>query len=336
MKVKIIVALVLTIAAVTGLASAALLDYYGRIRATVEVEQSILVDNQNYLIITPDNIPEPAPGGENFYFKHTLTNQASIPVTVDFETTYSPDGDGITTTYFELLGYSLSETIGVQPIDITVEDGECSVTWTIDFPLEAPYDGVVEGNGSMVVGLIIALNGEGNGPAFQIHNNDGTDPSYAWGTWLVSPWGPTINDGWQGWHSGDTNTLVTELDWVEATGERYNENNPDGLFTITIPKTVLSDDFHWALNLAIGSGFMSTYLTYEQGAYPVVAPNTAWDWSTPLVNMGTPNYIYTQLMGAVTSMTIPSGTTVDFYIGYSFDVAIVPGTYEITTKVVPA
>jgi len=88
---------------------------------------------------------------------------------------------------YKSLGYSWSGTIGDQPVSINVEDGECHVTWTIDFPIDDDPS-----NGLMAVGLIIALDGEGNGPAFQIHNNDGTDPSYNWGTWLVSPY----LDGW--------------------------------------------------------------------------------------------------------------------------------------------
>lgn len=328
MKAKIIVALVLTVAAVTGLASAALLDYYGRIRATVEVEQSILVDGQDWLTITSDNIPEPAPGGENFYFKHTLTNQASIPVTVDFETTYSPPGDGITTTYFELLGYTYYENIPIDgspnfPLVVTVEDGECNVTWTFDFPVEN-----FTGDGNLNVGLIIALNGDGNGPAFQVHNNDGTDPNYAWGTWLVSPWGPTINDGYFGWWSSSVNTPVTQLDWIQATGNR-NVPHDNGILTITISKAKLGATFHWAASPTVGSGF------WNASDVTMQTPS-AFGWSTPIVNMATPNYHLAQVMGAVTSMTIPSGTTVDFYIGYSFHVAIVPGTYVITTKVVPA
>ncbi|GAH57550.1 unnamed protein product, partial [marine sediment metagenome] len=190
---------------------------------------------------------------------------------------------------YKPLGYSWSGTVGNQPVNIDVENGECQVTWTIDFPMETPYD-PLEGNGSLVVGLVIALDGEGNGPAFQVHNNDGTDATYPWGTWLVSPWGPTITDGWFGWHSGDTNTPVTDLDWVSCTGDRYNENNPDGIFTITIDKCELVGDIHWALNLAIGSGFWSQHYTYEQMAYPVATPGPSFNWGTPIVDMNLSNY----------------------------------------------
>jgi len=188
------------------------------------------------------------------------------------------------------LAYSFSDTVGTQPVDITVEEIGDSIKWTIDYPMEAPYD-PLEGNGSLTVGLVIARDGEGNGPAYQIHNNDGSDASYPWGTWLMSPWGPTISDGWRGWHSGDDNTEVSTLGWVSATGGRYNEVNPDGIFTITIDKSELGESFHWALNLAIGSGFSSQYYTYEQMSVPIgVTPS--FDWFNPLVDMGVPNYEY--------------------------------------------
>lgn len=190
------------------------------------------------------------------------------------------------------LGYSFTDTVGTQPVDITVEDLGDSIKWTVDFPGEAPYDApTIEGNGQWAVGLVIALDGNGNGPAFQIHNNDGTTPDFPYGDWLYSPWGPTIGDGWMGWHSGYDNTEVSTLGWVSATGERYNEVNPDGIFTITIDKSELGEEFHWALNLAIGTGFFGTYMVGEQMSVPIGV--TPWfNWGTPIVDMTVPNYEY--------------------------------------------
>jgi len=172
-------------------------------------------------------------------------------------------------------------TVG-QLVTTVEEDGDWMV-WTFDFPVEE-----FEGNGNLNVGLIIALDGEGKGPAFQIHNNDGSDSSYPWGTWLMSPWGPTITNGWNGWHSSDTNIPVTDLDWVEAKGQR---NTPwegivsgDGVMEIRIKKSELGDTFHWAAYPTVGSGFGPAYdVTMQIPA--------AFDWGTPLVTMSTPNYI---------------------------------------------
>jgi len=170
---------------------------------------------------------------------------------------------------------------------------------------------------------VIATKGEGEGPDFQIHNNDGTDPNYEWGTWLYSPWGPTIDDGWCGWHSSDDNTLVADLDWVTCTGDRYAANNPEGVFTITIAKDVLDEEFHWALYLAIGSGFSD--LTYEQ----MYVPGT-FAWDNPIV--GADNYIYQSLYEEFTSLALEPGVVQLFLIKYVFPVNIA-GDYSITTVV---
>ena len=171
-------------------------------------------------------------------------------------------------------------TVGKLVTTVT-EDGDWMV-WTFDFPVEK-----FNGEGNLNVGLIIALDGEGEGPAFQIHNNDGADSSYPWGTWLMSPWGPTISNGWFGWHSGDTNIPVTDLDWVEAIGQK---NTPwegivsgDGVMEIRIKKSELGGSFHWAASPTVGSGFFGA-------AHDVTMQIPAvFDWTTPLVTMS--NYI---------------------------------------------
>ncbi len=183
--------------------------------------------------------------------------------------------------------YSYSTTIQVDGsssylvVNVT-ENGEW-VTWEFDFPVE---DFI--GDGNLNVGLIIALDGEGEGPAFQVHNNDGTDSSFDWGTWLVSPWGPTISDGWNGWHSGDTNTEVEDLNWITASGDRKGQGT-DGILTISINKAKLKRNFFWAASPTVGSGFYSPmYDTTMQ------VP-TDFGWATPLVDMDEPNYILAQI-----------------------------------------
>lgn len=190
------------------------------------------------------------------------------------------------------LGYSFTDaqdvndgTVGQLVVSVA-EDGDWMV-WTFDFPVEQ-----FTGDGNLNVALIIATDGEGNGPAYQIHNNDGTDATYPWGTWLMSPWGPTIGDGWFGWHSGDTNTPVTDvsLDWVEAIGQRNTPwdglDSGDGVMEIRIKKSELGESFHWAAYPTVGSGFWAP-------AYDVTMQiPVGFGWATPLVNMGVPNYVY--------------------------------------------
>ena len=230
-----------------GVASAALLPYYNKVTTTATVSQSVLVDGKDYTDPITNEYNVTAGCCKSSH--HLFENGACVNAPIEFDTQYLPDGGGITTTYCTPTDYAFETTIGGQPVIITVTDGDCQITWTIDFPIDDDPC-----NGLMAVGLVIAQNGEGYGPSFQIHNNDGTDSNYNWGTWLWSPWGPTINDGWMGWHSSTINKPVSELDWVECTGGRYHfgkeddpRPNPDGIFTITIPKCNLGTDFHWAL-----------------------------------------------------------------------------------------
>ena len=176
--------------------------------------------------------------------------------------------------------YATTRNIDIEgtPEDLilTVVEDDTWVTWTFDFPVEN-----FTGDGNLNVGLIIALNGEGGGPAFQIHNNDGATSSYAHGTWLMSPWGPTITDGWFGWSS--ENTEVSTLNWVQASGDRKGQGT-DGILTVRIKRTRLEGGVHWAASPTVGSGFYAP-------VYDVTMQvPTAFTWNTPLVNMATPNY----------------------------------------------
>ena len=323
-----------------GVVSAAVVPHFGVIKTTATVDKQavelgeITADGiiwHSYNEPIEHTIPHASPGGETFCFKQWIRNSASIPVDVTFTRTDVYNNE-ITTTYYKPTGYTAAftrdiETKGGYPgpytLNVNVEDGDGWVTWTFDFPVEG-----WTGDGNLNVGLIIALNGDGNGPAYQIHNNDGTDDSYPWGTWLWSPWGPTINDGWYGWHSGDTNTPVTDLDWVEATGNRNapHGTNGDGILQIRIEKCKLGETFHWAASPTVGSGFWEVYdVTME-------IP-TDFGWSTPIVDMSVPNYIEAPIKTEMTSLTLQSGEQLLFYISYVFDLHISKGTYVMTTIV---
>lgn len=312
-----------------GVASAGLLTSYNTVTTTANVSQSVLLDGNDYT--NPLTYEFDVIGGDCKWTCHELENTGNVNAEIEFDTQYWPDGDGITTTYYTPTYYTFQTSIGTQPVIITVEDGDCHVTWTIDFPMEAPYDPQTECNGMLAVGLIIAQDGDGNGPSFQIHNNDGTDANYPWGTWLYSPWGPTINDGWFGWHSGSINIPLEDLScqWAEATGDRYHEDNPDGVFTITLAKCVLGEDFHWALYTAIGGGFCN--YNYQQAYYP-----TGFNWASPIVDMQIPNYeAATVLTDLGAGFVLGKYQSKEIIICHRFDIAIILGTYTIVSHFQP-
>lgn len=241
---------------------------------------------------------------------------------MSFGTTITPAIDGITVKYLAPVKYSLATTAGGlknDDVEIDVTDDGTSVTWTIDFPDQV-------GSGLKHVALIIALEGDGEGPAYQIHNTDNTEFTLTDGTllvpgtWVVSPY---YDDAW---HSNDINTLVTALDWVTCSGERYSA---DGLYTISIDKSELGNDFHWALSLAIGSG---GELIYEYMACP--GPSMVWfNWGNPEVDMWIPNYWHATLAEEIVEpLILEPGVLFDFKICYTFPIDIA-GDYTITTTV---
>lgn len=97
---RVIPATVLALIVMAGLGSAGLLTYYGMITGTATIEQSVKVDGESVkesLALSYD--ASGVAGNTVVDGPHSLTNDADVPATVDFETIYSPDGDGITTEY---------------------------------------------------------------------------------------------------------------------------------------------------------------------------------------------------------------------------------------------
>ena len=259
-------------------ATASLLTYYSQVQTTAHVEQSVLVDGMDYSTAITEEIY--ATGGCCYCSEHTIENRGCMPVWVPITYSATPDDEGLFVMPAKPLDYTFSgtseECIGnYYPVDITVEVDGCWVTWTFDFK----GDKDLVGDGHFGYGLIVAC---GDQPMFQIHNNDGTDDTYEWGEHLYSPWGPTIEDGWNGWHSIDMNTPTSELHWVDCTGDRYIAENPDGTFTIAIQQCALCPEIYWAAWFGVG-GFYNPNNGYS--AYP-----GGFDWSIPIVDMGIPNY----------------------------------------------
>jgi len=317
---------VLTLAVV----NAGIMAYFGQVKSTVDVEQpiSFFVNEADH---TGEQVSETVPCeagetcmGSNAY---KVVNDGESDRTLSLIT--SGNTNGVDVSYYELVDYEFVETVDIEgsdyDLEVTVaEDGDWMV-WTFDFPVEE-----FTGDGNLNLALIIAIDGEGNGPAFQIHNNDGTDANYPWGTWLVSPWGPTIEDGWMGWHSSNTNTPVADFTWVEATGNRNVPHNL-GIMEIRIKKSeILGDSFHWAANPTVGSGFWDA----DDVDMEIPDVSTGFDWSNPLVST---NYVYAELMEELISpITIPADSFIEFYPQFSVDSMATEGDYVIYTTVNPA
>jgi len=174
------------------------------------------------------------PGSENWLISNWIHYDMRCWKPLDYSFT------GTSTTY------SFYKPNGID-VDITVEQVDCEIRWTFDFPIDSDL-----GNGNMGYGLVISF--DGVNPMFQVHNNDGTDSNYAWGTHLFSDWGPE-GTGYNGWHTGDRNTPVSEMDWISCTGERKHDDNTEGIFTVTINECMIPETIYWAVHFGAGGFF---------------------------------------------------------------------------------
>jgi len=202
------------------------------------------VENREHGIVEPEQeYYDEHSGSENWKISNWIHYDMEVLKSLDYSF------DGISKTY------SFYKPEGID-VDITVEDLGCYLKWTFDFPIDNDPS-----NGNMGYGLVLSL--DGVHPEFQIHNNDGTDSSYAWGTHLYSEWG-TEGTGYNGWHTSNRNTPVSDIGWIEATGHRYRVGKPDdlepngqGIFTVMIDKNYLEEGIYWAAHF--GAGGFSNY-----------------------------------------------------------------------------
>lgn len=258
------------------------------------MEQSILLDGMDVnsgSMDIEDVIDEPAPGGEEFCFPHYLENKMSIEGTVELETTYDPDGEGITTRYLKSIPYTYSKVWAGdngKEVLVTVEDTEEWLEWNY-----TAVDPVTSGTLKMTV---------------EIDNPTGFGIT-------------TFDDGsYDGWYYYDTEDVVRISDYDgsnKISGYDWVETSVDAdSMSVRIKKDHLPTTFMW-------QGFANFHLTQnwieiDKSADPWV-PTASAELMEPLTN----------------PVIIQSGGRLDFSICHAFDEAIAPGTYTITTSVLP-
>jgi hypothetical protein len=296
-----------------ALVTAALLPYFGKITGLVTVTgQGLLVDGLS--MPASDSIEDTYEDftsleAKTFVTLHNLTNEADVDAVVNLDDACSPSSsphscNEINVSYYNLTGYSeefLAEDTHFNNTNITVEDLGDSILWTLEVPQNAVY-GTGRGSGGQVVWSVSI--GVGNEILYQVHNNDGTDHSFDFGTYLYSEYD-------NGWHTGSDNTLVSEMEGIEATGEYIDGE----IFTIEIDKSRLdTEEFKWVV-----------YANYETDALP-----EDFSWS----DTNTTNFKTAEVGTELTNpITVPTGETIDFAIVTEFPQMTYPGDYNITTKV---
>ena len=305
----------LAIALLVGSASAGLISYFGQVKMTATVTQSVLLDGKPYMEM-PIEDTATATGGQTVCRYHWLKNEGGVPVAVHFATTYTPalTDNEITVTYLKSAGYEETvTTVATQgiSIDVTVEDIGSWIQWTFNY-----FAHHESGNVENKLAAAVVISYDGEEPAFQVHNNDGVTPGYDVGTWLYCPY----IDGWWTVGDHDSNTPVANIGWIDAATDFGS-----GTIVVKISEAKLvegaCETFYWAVYAGIRSG---GDLPYTLSLYP-----EGFNWVNPFA-LAT----ILELIGL--PFTLDSGERLDFYICYSFNPLIAPGTYTIYTTVEPA
>ncbi|MEM0006921.1 MAG: right-handed parallel beta-helix repeat-containing protein [Candidatus Bathyarchaeia archaeon] len=185
---------------------------------------------------------------------------------------------------------------------VNVEEYVDFIKWTIDLNENSVY------LNNPVAGIVVII-GLGSEIKFQIHNNDGIDPNYSYGTWLISYYE-------NGWRTGSPYYANYPLpDGITATGGRSKSENPQMVFMVTIDKSYLANEFKWAVYFKGGSGGRTFF-----------PPDFSW-YDTDTSDMATAKYLI--LGGAVATLAKAVGTNAQFYWGSGCWAAVLGQKFEI-------
>ncbi len=289
---------------IAGVASAALLTYYGVLKGKAEVWQSVLVNGKGIktgsLEITYDIGDSPAIAGNTYTSLNTLENRADVPAKVKFVTTQcvadsnacswtGHDEDGITTTYL----------MGTEGINFDNEN------------LYMSFD-VEESEETF---LLVYMDTKEGGTIYD-YGNTGTeiradymivDPAAndnLFGGWYLGKWLREEEDDYEGW----SEPFSEKPQYWICEGFEATETRTDGVthYEFKIPLECIEFDAGYGLSLLQQTGA-------EVGS-----------WSDALEKI--PD-------GGI---TLQPKETMGFAIVNEFAIDLKPDTYTIITNVVPA
>jgi len=239
-------------------ASAALLTYYVSITATATVSQSVVFDDDSTSATDVFDII----AGSTECSPYTLKNRAEVDAQVFLQTSYSPDGVGITTSYYTPIDYEYSATINNVEVEVA-DDGEW-LTWTYTYADEPTH------TPKMTVAIDYP-----NG--FSITTFD--DGSH---------------DGW--YYAPDVGVEVKFAEYIGGTYEDWVETSAiDSVLTVSIKKSALGcvESFLWhgyanydGSQVWINSGETGSGYEVPQFVATLLEPLTAPFWVSAESKMG--------------------------------------------------
>jgi hypothetical protein len=332
----------LAIALLIGIASAALIEWFGRVKMTATVNQAVVLDGVSY----PTEIAETATvaGGESFCRYHWLQSQTSVPVALMFHTDYYPDGRGITVTYSTAILQQKGTGVA-QWSTGTTHKGAYSVkltTVTTDDIARAyvPFGATTLAEIGRVSFWTYVTHADNQWVrpwvGIYLHKNPGVTLEQWFADYYAGSPNvfyiqaePCYTDGysgdfnvWQYWDSEGSHPLK----WLglESPDDPYHgptlQEYIDGT---AVTKGFASREYGtlYVVGIKFQAGYGGTWANFEGYVDDVTIGNEPWDL---------------ELFPEDTSFTLQPHERLDFFICYKFAVDIYPYTYTITTTVKPA
>lgn len=286
-----------------GIASAAILEYYGRISGTVTVQQSVTFSDGQ----TEKTYEGTVTAGDSYTDLVEIKNNANVPASAKFVTTQCIKGsddcnteghkeDGITTSYW--MGTS----------EISIDNGLLHLSFDVQEQDESF--------------LLVFIDTREGGTIYD-YGDTGSDiradymivdpAAGAFPDWYLGKWLRQEEDGYEGWSQP-----YDDIRTWNCEGFVAEESRTDGhtQYDFTIPVSCIEYSDKLNLLLQTGAGFDKNWINQE------------YIFSIPLL-------INVKKISEGESFTIEPGETLTFAIVNEFDVALEGTTYTITTEVQP-
>lgn len=291
-------------------ASAAILAQYGSMVATATIQQSVRVDGHDYNVPITESFPNLI-AGNTVRTEHMLTNGAEVPAGVNFDTTY--DYTGVTATYTA----TMKERSGS---DAYAADSQRLVA--------LQTGGIITLNGLLAKDLQYTVNVlsqpvgpapiGGYAPNINIYLSDGKIIQ-AWGADWSETGLHTISFSTSGTIMGYGATVNPTLGYANAIDGGHALPNGPGPYYTSVASLLLDFGSQTVAHVEVraqagaSAGQVLRPTEFKAAGLTILVPDS----------------------DTFTAVTLQPGEALPFYICYTSDVALTPGTYTITTVVQP-
>lgn len=297
--------------------SAGILSYYGRISASANVSQSVLLNGNDYTVVVENEMNIPA--GCTKIYKYKLKNTACVEAPIEISTTningYGKGTEGVYVSYFLMNGIRTLTLENKNPLDWTIIEDDIYAEVTYN-PCCPTFTGTVE-----VYGL------DEQTEYGLIYYADQQDRFENWGG---NPIKEIITFTGNGIYDFDINLascLPMEGDWNICAEADYTQS-PDfyehgkGAKLWIVPTTDYDVEDMTAWN-------PTTYL-FETDLIGYFDCDI-----NPIPSYVYPYFDYEDAFSSIEEYTLQPQEECCLFVKYNFDVAIIPGQYDILTTIAP-